>query len=118
MSTSGPRAATIAGGVLLGIGAVVAIAAGLGCASANSGSGTECRTDRATGIAIGGGAVAAVGLTTLIAGASTLSKRQAKIRDLDLEINRLKHERRRLISPPTARFRFGDENSLTLSWTY
>jgi len=112
------RRATLAGGILLGVGIVVAGLAGAACAAANSGSGTECREDRATGIAVGGGVLAGVGLVTLIAGLSGSAKRQKEVDEYDRKIKSLIRERKQGASKIDARLSLGEEKKLTLSWRF
>lgn len=118
VNVSSPRKARLAGGILLGVGAGIAALAAVTCAAANSGSGTECRQDNATAIEIGGGAVAAIGLVTLIAGISTLGKREEEVRDLDEKIKSLNQNRRQGITNIDARLSLGEEKKLTLSWRF
>lgn len=113
-----PRRAKLAGGIILGVGVVVAAAAGVSCAAANSGSGTECREGRATGLIAGGAGVAGIGLVTLLAGMSSFNERAEKSRNYDQEINSLIRQREQEISNFDARLSLGSENKLTLSWQF
>jgi hypothetical protein len=118
VSTRGPRAAIITGGVLTGVGAGTVVAAVLACASAGSQSGTECRTDRRDTISIVGGAVTGIGLVTLFSGLSAMSKRRQRVREIEQEIRTLQDERESRISDFEARMSFGESTTLTLSWKF
>lgn len=90
ISTRGPRAATIAGGVMTGVGAGVAVAAGVICAAASAGSSTECRVGNAVGLAAGGAVLAIAGVVTLVTGRSKLRKRTQEREVIQREIDSLK----------------------------
>lgn len=91
--TRGPRTAAIVGGVLTGVGVVVGATVGLACASANSGSDTTCRADRATGLGVAAGVIAIGGVVTLVTGLQKLRARNARRRAIDREILDLNAQR-------------------------
>lgn len=118
ISTRGPRAAAIIGGVMTGVGGLVAVSAGLACASAERNSSTDCDTSNAEILYISGGGLAAIGLVTLISGATTLSRRNASRRKIDQKIQTLHRERASMGEHFNAHVQLGERKMLTLSWTF
>jgi hypothetical protein len=118
IDTASPRRAVIAGSVLLGVGALIAGSAAIACAQANSGSDTTCREERAEGLEIGGGAVAGIGLVTLIAGLTARRNRREEIREIDRKINGLVGQRASISRRLEARLTLGKTTHLGVSWRF
>ena len=118
ISTGGPRAAVITGAVMTGVGAVVGLSAALVCAAANSDSGTKCNTSNAEIFYISGGALATVGLITLISGITKLNQRRAAQSELDQKIRKLQNERRSVGENFDAHLQLGERKMLSFSWTF
>lgn len=93
ISTRGPRAAVITGSVLTGVGAGVAVVAGIACAAAAGGTSTQCKVENAVGLVAGGAVVAIAGLITLFRGRAKLRERNQQREVLDQEIDTLQKQR-------------------------
>ncbi len=119
ISTRGPRAAMITGGVLTGVGFGVATLAGVLCAAAAAGSSTQCKTDNAIGIAAGGGVIGIAGLITLFTGRSKLRERNQEREALEHEIQSLESQRAKS-AMPTVGFGIGQDQDpgLVLGWRF
>lgn len=119
ISTRGPRAATITGAVLTGVGFGVAGIAGIICAAAAAGSSTQCKVENAAGIAGGGVVVGIAGVITLLSGRARLKERNQQREVLEQEIRSLEGQRaERLI--PTIGYGIGGKSDpgVVLGWRF